>query len=275
MKIVFTTLFLCFSICMNSQKKVTFNSEYSSYEIQYPEFGINFYCFDILPPNFPVLPFHNRLFVPSDSTWLTPSAGYYIQSFCFDLKNVQLYIIKSNADTVELIKRKANTGAINKDISLTYLHSGFYSLGSVGYDSLIIWGNLNNSSKIFTYAPSGLKEIFSDTMFISFVYPFSFQSFVYLIGNRIMNHSNNSEKTIFKSDKIIDGFAIDEEGNYLISDLSGLYKVNRFGNISLICNGVHGLLKYRNGLLFVLWQEYYKIIVIKKNRNNPGDNKPL
>lgn len=184
--------------------------------------------------------------------WLIkPMEKMNIVNFAICYADTSLIISQFNGNKIIISKAKnSNWGYINKQYCS--LNRGNYHLISVGIDSFYVI-NRSATSEIFFFSPStGLVKIFSKQEVIGSFTSIMASSIFYSIKNQLFALTPDSPpKRLAVMPAAIDGIAISDNSNFLISTKDGIYILNTDKRITKITDRVHGALSSFKNKIFV------------------------
>lgn len=229
-------------------------------EYTFPELKKALIGFAVIDTVGPIIPIGSRLYAPKLNKWIKSEGALPISSVEASLFDNSLYLLSPEGDSITLIKcYEINDNRPNK--KLCKLAKGYYNIVENSPDTLFVWGyTVKGNSAIIQVTGHLWKNILTSERTISCVVPISNHQILYAVDNEIL--LLNSDKKVFRivmSDSPIESFALGENGIIYISTLESIFEFNN-GIIKEVISDMHGILRFYNGRLYLLYQEKNKIL---------------
>lgn len=227
------------------------------------------FSFAVIEPGFPVVPLEGGVYVAGFGWWLAKPQVPLIVSMaqCEKDPDSTILVVKNDATKKKTLLQKVTglgkEGKVRSSLTLPY---GVYDIVSVDNSVCYLYGVDSLGFHLYQSDFSGLYPIFHSNERINDVDLVNENNVLLAIDSSVVLVGlQQAPKNLIKLDVPVDGVARENDGTLYVSTPQGILHFSSLedGDFDVITSEIHGNLQIRNGRLFVLWGEHFKVVEIK------------
>jgi hypothetical protein len=237
--------------------------KYKVEEINYPKSGDPLINFAVVPTGVILLPMQGGIFMPNFNTWYLEPSKEPLLSVSPDIEKNNLYYSKNFSNTSFILLARKNNNKTEVVITDTFM-KGFYNVIATGNGAYYVWGLNAKGFHIWQRSKNKRDLIFESNRPITAFTAINASSCLMCWDQKLMLLRKGKQPEVLDTlAQQADGIAVDGSGSIFVSAGNFIYKISATNNFYPVLGGIHGILQYLDGKLYVLWQEKREIVVFK------------
>lgn len=244
----------------SSTKLILFDSNLSTETFDYPKVDYPLVSFTVIPPGIIMLPLEGGIYMPGINDWYMQPGEEPILSTTLS-PDGSIYYDKIFENTSHILRAYKENGNTTITVTDTFAR-GFYTISATASQTYYVSGFNEGGSFVWQRQGEQARVLFESRSPITAFCAINSDAFLICHEKTLALFVKGKEPEVI--DTLIEsaeGIAVDETGRIYVSTKSGIYRQD-LNEATPIAGGVHGVLQYLSGKLYVLWQDQSKVVVI-------------
>lgn len=221
--------------------------------------------FSVLAPGIIMLPLQGGIYMPNFNSWYLKPSKEPLLSASTNLADATLYYCKNLLDLSMILQVSKNNNTNQVTVVDTF-ELGFYNVITAGHETYYVIG-LNAKGYHIWERENGKRQLlFESNKPISAFTAINKDAYIMCWDKKLVLMRKGSKPVVLGAfETAADGIAVDGNGKIFVSSGNMIYRIESKDKFKPLLAGIHGVLQYFSGKLYVLWQEKSKIIAFNLN----------
>ncbi|MBI5215703.1 MAG: hypothetical protein HY960_08115 [Ignavibacteriae bacterium] len=255
--IMILLVFICsnqvYSLTNNIDDSVLIDARFTSLNYTLPETQSKPFDFTVAKPGLIFVPIDGGIFICGWNSWFIKPQEFPI--IAMEVSNDSILTIIQNDSTFSYVLSTLMGNHSNTAFdTIAKLPVGSYGLRNAGKNQYWVWGKSTSLKwKIYKVSKRNVSVFFVSDNPIKSLTLYGNDKILFSAGERLfLMKSKHNSILVSKTDFLIEGLCVDENGNIFISSNNSIIEINKNAKMTTIAKNVSGLLQRYNKKIFVL-----------------------